>query len=240
MEKSIEKHSLLRSIILHLLPGILGGLFYFAIIPLVNAWGYPSLMALIISILVIGPFELGIVLFHKRQTGEKLFSGVIRYCQRIPVWQYFVFIPLIILLGALAFTLFGFIGDSLRPLFSWLPSLDMGLSNEYSKNALIFTYSLFFIFIVVIGPTIEEIYFRGYLLPRMPDKLKGWTPLVHTALFSLYHIWTPWMFVARIMGVLPLTYIVKYKKNILIGIIAHVLLNTVDFITGMIFIFSLS
>ncbi|HDZ12889.1 MAG TPA: CPBP family intramembrane metalloprotease, partial [Bacteroidetes bacterium] len=68
------------------------------------------------------------------------------------------------------------------------------------------------------------------------SNLKGWTPLIHSALFSLYHIWTPWMFVARTLGVLPLVYIVKRKRNIYLGIIVHCLLNSVDFIVGVHFI----
>ena len=154
MENSFERHTLTRSVFLHLLPGIMGGLLYFAIIPFFKAQGFPSVMALICAILILAPIQLGIIVYQKRKTGEKLFSGVIQYCQKIPLWQYFVFIPILILSAALAFTLFGVIGDSLRSLFSWLPELDMGLSNEYSKDALILTYSLFFIFVVVIGPTI--------------------------------------------------------------------------------------
>ena len=44
------------------------------------------------------------------------------------------------------------------------------------------------------------------------------------------------MFVARTLGVLPLVYIVKRKRNIYLGIIVHCLLNSVDFIVGVHFI----
>ena len=37
----------------------------------------------------------------------------------------------------------------------------------------------------------------------------------------------------------PLTYIVKRKKNVYIGIIAHCLMNSIDFIIGLVFILSL-
>ena len=44
---------------------------------------------------------------------------------------------------------------------------------------------------------VEELYFRGYLLPRI-SRLGAWAPLVNTVLFSLYHLFTPWLSVGRI------------------------------------------
>jgi hypothetical protein len=87
---------------------------------------------------------------------------------------------------------------------------------------------------------IEELYFRGYLLPRMPEKLGGFTAISHSALFALYHTWTPWLFVTRTLAVFPLIDIVKRKENIWVGIIAHCLLNSLDFIIGIIFISNIS
>ena len=240
MENDIVKHSLLKSIVLHLLPGLLVGIFYFAIIPFVKEQGFPSLVALMLAgIFVLIPFELGFLLYQKRQTGKKLFTGVIQYCQRIPTWQYFVWVPVVFLLSALLFTIFSFTSDFIITIFNWLPAEmfpDMGLSNEYSKTVLVVTLGLLLIIGVLILPTIEELYFRGHLLPRMPSNLKGWTPIIHSALFALYHTWTPWMFVVRTIGVLPLIYIVKRKRNIYLGIIVHCLCNSVDFVVGVNFI----
>jgi len=240
MKDTLVKHSLLKSIILHLLPGLLAGIFYFAITPLVKSWGYPSIMALLLAFIVLIPFELGYLLYQKRKTGQKLFNGVLQYCEHIPTSQYFIWAPIVLVLAGLLFTLLSFSNDLLHSLVAWAPSLDMGLSAEYSKEILIITYSVFFLFAVVIMPTIEELYFRGYLLPRMPDKLKGWTPIVHSTLFGLYHMWTPWMFITRAIGVLPLIYIVRHKKNIFLGIIIHILMNSIDFIVGLVFILALS
>ena len=44
---------------------------------------------------------------------------------------------------------------------------------------------------------VEEMYFHGYLLPRI-SRLGAWAPLVNTVLFSLYHFFTPWLNVGRI------------------------------------------
>jgi len=119
------------------------------------------------------------------------------------------------------------------------PRLDMGLGGEYSKSVLIITYLFAFIFVVIVAPTVEELYFRGYLLPRMP-RWKGWTPILHSTLFALYHTWTPWMAITRTIAMLPLIYIVQRKRNIYLGIIIHCLINVIDIIIGVVFIFSLS
>ena len=235
-----EEHSIWNSIILHLLPGIMGGILYFATVHFVREQGFPSVSALILAgALVITPIELGILLYQSRKRNQKLFDGVLAYLQPLPVWQYFVWVTIIIISSGLIITLFKPVTDYLGGLFNWLPNemiLDMGLSGEYSKTVLIVTYGFILIYVVMIVPAVEELYFRGYLLPRMPSNLKGWTPIIHSTLFALYHTWTPWMFVARTVGVLPIIYSVQHKRNLYIGIIAHCILNSIGFFIGVIFI----
>jgi len=240
----VEQHTIGQSIVLHLLPGILIGAFYFAIAQPIRNLGYPSFAALILAaIVILIPFELGFLLYQgKKKNGALSLEGIVLYRQRIPLWQYLVWVPVIFVLVGLIFTGLTPVSSFLETLFTWLPEalgFDMGLGGEYSKSVLINTYLFAFIFIVLIAPTVEELYFRGYLLPRMP-RLKGWTPILHSALFALYHTWTPWMAITRTIGLLPLIYIVQRKRNIYLGIIIHCLANVIDIIIGVAFIFSLS
>lgn len=238
--KNSNEHSLPISILLHLLPGFLTGAVYYTLAPSVRSQGFPTVMALILAgILALIPFELGYLLFQKKKTGKPFFNGIVRYCHSISLWHYLVWVPAIFLASGLLFTLFNFSSDLLMSLFSWIPEylhLEMGLDGGYSRESLLITYGLFFIFLVVILPVTEELYFRGYLLPRMPERLKGWTPLLHSALFALYHVWTPWLVVTRTVAVLPLIYGVQKKKNILIGMLSHGLLNAIDWVVGLAFI----
>lgn len=91
---------------------------------------------------------------------------------------------------------------------------------------------MFLIFSVFLAPLVEELYFRGYLLPRMKGRF---APLLHSFLFAAVHVFTPWMIITRTLGLLPLVFGVK-KKNIYVGIIVHILGNSLDLVTGILFI----
>ena len=78
------------------------------------------------------------------------------------------------------------------------------------------------------APLVEEFYFRGYLLPRMPRRLGRTAPLAHASLFALYHLQTPWLTPARILAITPLAYIAARTRDVRIGMVAHVVLNAVD------------
>ena len=238
-QQQIDKHTIAQSIILHLLPGILIGIFYFLILQPVQKYGYPSIFALILAIIfVLVPVELGYLLLKGKQaTGRYTLDGLISYRTPIPWWQSILGILIVLVLMAAIFTVLKPVDNILiEKLFFWMPTLDSGLDGSYSKTALIVTYSIFSIFGVIVVPTVEELYFRGYLLPRIPVKH---SELFHSFLFAAYHVWTPWMFITRTIAMLPLIIAVK-KKNIYIGIVAHILLNSVDVIVGFAFIFSLA
>jgi membrane protease YdiL (CAAX protease family) len=235
-----EQHSPGRSILLHLVPGLLIGSCYFALLPLLHRWGYPSFMALMCAlVLILMPVELGYLLVEgKKKNGRFSLQGVVLYRTPIPAWQYFLWVPVLFVLLGLIFTLMKRVDVIVQQrLFAWVPVLESGLQAGYSQRALIVTYALAAIFGVVVGPTIEELYFRGYLLPRMGYAGK-WAPLLHSFLFGLYHVWTPWMFLTRTLGMLPLAYAVRWR-NLNLAIIVHILVNTLDVITAASFIIGL-
>lgn len=236
--EEIKEHTMVQSIFWHLFPGILGGIIYFLTIDLVKDLGYPSIAALILSgMLILVPIELGTLIYQSRKNQQKLFCETVRYFEPIKIWEYAFWVFVIVITSGLVMGGLSPVSDFLqREIFSWIPNLDMGLSTDYSKINLIVTYVFVLLFVVLVVPTVEELYFRGYLLPRMPKSLKKWKPIMHTTLFAFYHLWSPWMIFARIFGVLPLTYVVMKKRNIYLGIIAHCLINSIDFFIGVAFI----
>jgi membrane protease YdiL (CAAX protease family) len=226
----LEPFTTARLLALHLLPGALITLFYLACAPVVRVWGFPSLFAIFLAIVfVLVPFELGYLLHlgYKRH-GRLTLAGVVRYRDAVPRRQ---FVALVVGL----FLWSGFVALLVYPpldavvletLFAWLPAwVLLGEDfSAYSRPALALTWGLGLVVNGVVAPVVEEIYFRGYLLPRM-TRLGAWAPLANSALFSLYHFFTPWQNVGRILGLTPLVYAVWWKRNLWIGTVVHVLGN---------------
>jgi uncharacterized protein len=234
-QNQIEKHSTKKSVFLHLLPGILVGCFYLLARQPVANMGYPSIFALLLAFaFILIPVELGYLLYQgKKQTGRFTLQGIISYRNPIPWWQYFVWPIIIVLVTGAIFKLLIPVDAFLQgKLFFWMPDLNYGLDGNYSRTILIVTYSIFLIFNVFLAPLVEELYFRGYLLPRINGRF---ATLFHSFLFAACHVFTPWMIITRTLGLLPLVFGVK-KKNIYVGIICHILGNSLAFVTGIVFI----
>jgi len=224
-QDQIVKHSTVQSVILHLLPGILVGAFYFLALKPVAKMGYPSFFALLLAFaIILVPLELGFLLFQgKKKSGRFTLRGIISFQNPIPWWQYLVWpIVTVPVIGAI-FKLLKPVDAFLQSrLFFWIPEPNYGLDGNYSRTILIVTYSMFLIFNVFLAPLVEELYFRGYLLPRIKGKF---ATLFHSFLFAAVHVFTPWMIITRTLGLLPLVFVVK-KKNIYIGMIVHILGNS--------------
>jgi len=234
---SAEQHSIGQSLLLHLLPGVLIGSCYFAALPVLDRWGYPSMMALLVAmVLVLVPAELGYLLLQgKKRNGRYSLQGVVLYRTSIPTWQYFLWVPVLLVVIGVIFSAMKPVDAFLQnSVFSLVPAFESGLGGGYSQEVLIKTYVMLAVFGAVVGPTVEEMYFRGFLLPRMGYAGK-WAPLLHCFLFALYHLWTPWMFVTRTLGIVPLAYAVQ-RRNLNLGITVHILMNLVDVVAGVVFI----
>jgi len=237
---AVEQHSVVTSLVLHLLPGLLIGLCYWALLQPVRRWGYPSIMALMIALaLVLVPVEAGYLLYQGyRKHGRLSLRGVVAYRTPIPIWQYLIWVPVVFVAAGIVFTVMKPVDAFFqRTLFGWLPALESGLEGGYSRGVLIATYAMVAIFGALLGPVVEEFYFRGYLLPRMNYAGK-WAPVLHSFLFALYHVFTPWLIVTRTLALLPLVLVVQ-RRNLTIGIIVHVLLNMLDVVAGVSYIIAM-
>lgn len=70
----------------------------------------------------------------------------------------------------------------------------------------------------------EELYFRGYLLPRLARFGKA-APWLNLVLFTLYHLWQPWLYPTILVALTSLVFPVWWLRNIRPGIIIHCSLN---------------
>lgn len=240
-EKQNSQHRLGTTIAYHLLPGVVILVGYVLITPFLRAAGWPSAIGISLAVLIVlTPLELGILFWQgKKRNGRFTLEGIMLNHEKTPT-RAFVLWTLAALFGAvLSFALFSALDKALLPLFSWLP--DWFFVNEdlsfYSKNIQFINWLAIFLFTGLLGPYVEELYFRGFLLPRLAW-MKGWAPVAEAFLFALYHFWSPWQLVTRFLAVLPLVYIVNRKRDIRIGIAAHWLLNTLGSLELLFAIFS--
>ena len=226
------QHSLAHSIWLHLLPGVLIVLFAIIVGPMIISVGLPLLLVPSLWVLwVLIPFELGSLLYQgKKRNGRLSLRGIVLYREPMPVKAYLLLIPALIVWAIVVFTL---ISGPIEPyfiktLFFWMPSWFFSLftiGNAGAQTHMILLIAVLLNIITNLAASfVEELYFRSYLLPRIAH-LGAWAPSINTLLFSLYHLFSPWQNIARILAILPMTYSVAWKKNITIGIITHCTLD---------------
>jgi len=227
-----KQHSAARTLVLHLLPGTLLLAFFVAVAPVVvRGFGFPPVMAIYLTIVfVLSPFELGYLIYQARMNATSL-GNIVLYRQPVPKGQLVLIVVLLFVGGSV-------IGALLQPvdffvkenLFSWLPSgydVTYGLYGgvaRFSTENLLIMWIFGLLVNVIVGPVVEEMYFRGYLLPRI-SRFGAWAPLLNTVLFSLYHFFTPFGFVSRIGSFLPVVYGAWWKRSIYVSMIVHVLFN---------------
>lgn len=231
MATQIKQHSILQTLILHLLPGGLITIAFVLLGPWLRQNHLPPLLALLIPILIILiPFELGWILFLGFRRNKRLsFEGIVLNRKPLLKKEYLFLIPSLLIVSILVFNLLkNFDFTIMSKFFYWLPDwfqFSHINSSEYSQSILTTTFLLFLLLNGFAGPIVEELYFRGYLLPRM-EFLNGWAPLINVLLFSLYHFFSPWQFFTRILAFFPWAYVVRKKNNIYLSMATHCLLNT--------------
>ena len=222
------QHSVARTVVLHLLPGVLMVAFYVLAAPLVRSLGFPSLMAIYLAILfILIPFELGYLFYRARRNRSSL-GSVVLYREPVPHAQFVALVLGLLAWSAVFYVLIYPPLDAffIKNMFSWLPKSFFLAEDfsQYSTAALLITWVFGLVVNAIAGPVVEEVYFRGYLLPRI-SRFGAWAPLINTVLFSAYHFFTPWQNVGRIVGFLPIVYAAWWKRSIYVSMGAHVLGN---------------
>lgn len=231
--REIQQHSLTRSVVLHLLPGVFILLAVLIVAPLTIKYSLPDMVTVVVGIgLVLIPLELGYLLFRGwKRNGKLSLKGTIRYRDSMSVLKYLLWtVPIMVWILFIFGVVSPPIDDYLiENVFQWLPDwliadVDTG---QHSQSTMLVLWFLALLCNGIFGPLVEELYFRGYLLPRI-SRYGKWAPFINAVLFSLYHFFSPWQNPARILALLPMVYAVHSKKSIYIGIIVHCGVNTLS------------
>jgi hypothetical protein len=218
---------------LHLFPGVLAFLFYSVAAPRLVADGVPAVVAMLfVTLFVIVPFELGLVLYEShRRTGTFSISGSVPYLKRLTRREYLLWVPGVFLASLLLPSLVVWTAPLIQAsLFSWLPQwfmlYDPAQYAGYPGIVTLLIVAACLAVLALVGPIVEEIYFRGYLLPRMA-RLGAWAPFANALLFAFYHLWQPYAALTVLFSFLPVAYAVWWKGNIYLGIVAHCAVNLI-------------
>jgi membrane protease YdiL (CAAX protease family) len=226
------QHALLKSVGMHILPGVLTTVAFLLLKPLLDLSGYPPLLAFLLAILLVDlPVLLGVMLIAgKKQTGRYSLKDVVLYRDKVP-WKTFalVFVGSFVVVYILMMGTTPLSNLLTESVFSWLPDW-MFLEEQtqyqaYDKSVLLMTFGLQLVLTGVALPWIEELYFRGYLLPRL-SRYGKWAPLLSGLLFGLYHVWQLFSFPTVFLLGVALGYVVWWKRDIRIGIGLHVFANS--------------
>lgn len=84
--QSNGQHSLMKSFLMHVLPGVLATVVFLLLKPLLDSTGYPPLLAfLLVVVLVDLPVMLGVMLYEgKKLNGRYSLDGVVLYREKVP------------------------------------------------------------------------------------------------------------------------------------------------------------
>jgi membrane protease YdiL (CAAX protease family) len=161
-----------------------------------------------------------------------------RYRLRKMSWVDWLWVAAIIILVLATYFGLGFTGEwvksvpLLAPREAWPPEFGPGGTNnvipgEFMEMPLKGQWWVVVIYFIgwlfnVLG---EEFWFRGYILPRQELAFgkAGW--VVNGLMFTLNHLWQPWILIAILPSSLLLAYVVQSRKNTWIGIIQHGIVN---------------
>jgi membrane protease YdiL (CAAX protease family) len=225
-----EQHSVTRTLVLHLVPGALTAATFYLAGPLVVRAGYPGIVAAIFAAgIVLVSVELGWLLREAhRRTGSWTITAVMPF--RPPRFTWWKALIILGLFGwgllVSAFSIGGSIKDEF---FTWLPDwaldpLPATFAETGSSTAQAATAIGYLLFLVLLAPLVEELYFRGYLLPRL-SRFGSWAPLINATLFATYHLWKPWDLLTLSVIFAPIAYAVWRLRDVRISIGVHVALN---------------
>lgn len=227
---TVEQLSLGRAVLLHLTPGLLTvSFFIFVGTPIASILGYPPLFAFLLSVcIILIPAELGFLLYlGKKHSGALSLRGIVLYRKKLKNSRLALVVVVLFVWAVLVIETLSFLDRFVfNTFFSWAPEWFLfEKGHEHSSTSVLIGIHVASIFISgFLGPITEELYFHGYLLPRL-SRFGWWAPVINTILFNLYHFWSPWRLVTRTIFGLPTAIAIQKNKNISIGIWWHCLGN---------------
>lgn len=229
-----------KIVLLHLVPGIMINLGYLMALR-INALSHlpRSILLAMAATLFAVVFELGYLLYvSKKETNSFNVFKVLAYKKILSLKQNIGYTFVLMMIIGILMKLIAPISEQLFDQVFYFINTDYNFVQDmtvFSKNLVIWTTVVSFLSFTLLVPVIEELYFRGFLLSRM--KWMGcYGVIINSVLFAMYHFWSPWLILARVIALTPLFYIVYKKESMLLGIIVHCLANFITVIELLVII----
>lgn len=229
----VKKHSTLQTILFHLIPGLFNLLAIILLTPFTTRLGFAEngrlLAGELMIIVSIVPIQIGFLLLVAKKTTKTCnILKLMPFQEKSKLFEYILFVVIMIVWALSISAILTPIEHELRDsLFAFVPD-ELAMRNmDFSstpKDLLIFVACFAILTNGIIAPVTEELYFRGYLLPRI-NLSPIMAVITNAVLFSLYHFFSPWYFLSRVLMMIPLYYWVMKRKNMRFSIIAHVIAN---------------
>jgi len=226
-----NQHSIIKSLLLHFTPGISVTIVFLLLKPFLDSIGYPPLLAFLLTVLLIDiPFMLVVMLSEgKKLNGRFSLEGVVLFREKVS-WKTFAWVfvgafGVVYILVMLVTPLNVYLIENVfTNLPKWIFLEEQSQYEAYTKDILVTVFSLQLVLTGIILPWVEELYFRGYLLPRI-SRYGKWAPLLSGLFFGLYHSWQLFGFPTVFLLGVALGYVVWWKKDIRVSISLHVFAN---------------
>lgn len=225
----MKQYSKLKSILYHFYPGVIITIFFSAITPFLVKGGLPPQLSMLIAIAFI---VVPVLLLHLKKAKQKedvnRIMDLVVYNENLATKKLILYSTGLIVFAFLIYGLTQPLNELItEKLFFWLPDWYKVRDFEgYSKTVILITLVLNLSLNGLLAPYLEELYFRGYLLPRMETWGK-FAPLLSAVLFSLYHFWQPQIYLTLMIALFPMTYLVWKTKSLKLAIYVHCGLNVI-------------
>jgi membrane protease YdiL (CAAX protease family) len=237
-----EQHPLSLSILLHLLPGVA----IFLVLALAAVFTRQRNLPLELPgslgiLLVLGLFELGLLAYLGwKRNGRLSLSGIIHYRESTALWKYMLLVPLLCFWFWNASGFWNGYEANFATALGGLPDwfvrpFESANTGNYSRAALWWGNLLVVLSSGLVAPLAEELYFRGYLLPRI-ERLGVWAVVLNTVLFAFHHTWTLLVNPGRVLAWLPIVFVVWRTRNIRISLLVHLITNLVGVMGPALFV----
>lgn len=222
----IKPMRLYQSLLFFLLPGLYGIFAFYVLFPILVRFGISEEFASGTQMLSVFLLLLIASIIGLRRDGWSLSWATVRDRLRIKrmdstAWKWtlpFVFIYLLSafllnLIGQLVYEELGF----------WPPNADIPLTNIP-----------FALLVLIFNILAEEIWWRGYILPRQELEHGKWAFLVNGVLWSFFHMFKWWAVPLMLLRQWMLPLVVQRTNNTTPGIVIHFISNGIGVLLSII------